>query len=89
MIREGSTPWRARVQVFDAPFSLNGTQAFTLHHNSTAFTIPAQQAQPVFDDTDTYWYATLPNHGVKLPALGVQIRVLKQDANEVKIRIIS
>ena len=23
-----------------------------------------------------YWYAELPNHGVKLPGVGVQIRVL-------------
>jgi len=33
-------------------------------------------AQPLFDDRAKYFYDELPNHGVKLPAVGVKIRVL-------------
>ena len=36
-----------------------------------------------FDDTQQYWFAELPNHGVKLPALGVKIRVLSDSGGEL------
>ena len=52
-------------------------------------TIPGQSAQSTFDDTNTYWYADLPNHGVKLPALGVKIQVLAVKHADMKIRITS
>lgn len=35
-------------------------------------------AQPLFDDARPYFYSELPNHGVKLPAVGVRIRVLEE-----------
>ncbi len=72
MLRSDGVPWRARIQVFDAPFNVTGTQAFNLHHNSALETIAAQPSRSTFDDTGTYWYAALPNHGVVLPAVGVQ-----------------
>ena len=43
----------------------------------------------VFDDTGTYWFASLPNHGVKLPAHGVKIRVLAVNGPDMRIRITS
>jgi immune inhibitor A len=73
-------PWRARVQVYDAPFSLEKADSMTLHVNSIPNYIRGQNAQPLFDDTKKYWYEELPNHGVKVPAVGVKIRVL--DVNE-------
>ncbi len=79
-------PWRARVQVYDAPFSLKKADSFTLHINSQPQYIRGQAAQPLFDDTDQYWYPELPNHGVKLPATGVKIKVLKQDGTSMKVR---
>ncbi|SCG80132.1 immune inhibitor A [Micromonospora echinaurantiaca] len=79
-------PWRARVQVYDAPFSLKKADSFTLHLNSQPQYIRGQAAQPLFDDTQKYWYAELPNHGVKLPATGTKIRVLEQDGTSVKVR---
>ncbi|MFG2099557.1 immune inhibitor A domain-containing protein [Micromonospora echinaurantiaca] len=79
--------WRARVQVYDAPFGLRKADSFTLHLNSQPQYIRGQAAQPLFDDTKQYWYAELPNHGVKLPAVGVKIRVLEEDGNYTKIRI--
>ncbi len=80
-------PWRARVQVYDAPFSLKKADSFTLHLNSQPQYIRGQAAQPLFDDTKKYWYEELPNHGVKLPAVGVKIKVLEQKGTSMKIRI--
>jgi immune inhibitor A len=85
--RTDGLPWRARVQVYDAPFSLINGDSFSLHHNSVLMPITGQPAQPLFDDRGTYWYSTLPNHGVKLPALGVTIRVLVQNGTFMTIRI--
>lgn len=80
-------PWRARIQVYDAPFSLTKADSFTLHVNDKPSYIRGQDAQPVFDDTKKYWFEELPNHGVKLPAVGVKIRVVSVDGTTMKIRI--
>jgi immune inhibitor A len=82
-------PWRARIQVYDAPFGLERNDSMTLHHNSTPMFIRGQNGQPLFDDTATYWYAELPNHGVKLPAVGVKIRVLSVNGTSIRIRVTS
>ncbi|SCE65221.1 Immune inhibitor A peptidase M6 [Micromonospora viridifaciens] len=79
-------PWRARVQVYDAPFSLKKADSFTLHINSQPQYIRGQDAQPLFDDTKQYWYPELPNHGVKLPAAGVKIKVLEQNGTTMKVK---
>ncbi|MEU5939484.1 immune inhibitor A domain-containing protein [Micromonospora sp. NPDC047548] len=79
-------PWRARVQVYDAPFSLKKADSFTLHINSQPQYIRGQAAQPLFDDTKQYWYPELPNHGVKLPATGTKIKVLEQNGTALKVR---
>jgi immune inhibitor A len=79
-------PWRARIQVYDAPFSLMKADSFTLHINSEPQYIRGQAPQPLFDDTKQYWYPELPNHGVKLPAAGVKINVLEQDGTSLKVR---
>ena len=75
LYRMDGLPWRARVQVYDAPFGLRKADSFTLHNNGQASYIRGQAAQPLFNDTKQYWYPELPNHGVKLPAVGVKIRV--------------
>ncbi|HEX8626761.1 MAG TPA: immune inhibitor A domain-containing protein [Catenuloplanes sp.] len=80
-------PWRARIQVYDAPFSRTAGKSFTLHINGQPSYVRGQPAQPLFDDTQKYWYAELPNHGVKLPAAGVQIRVLEQQGTSATIEI--
>jgi len=76
LARSDGSLWRARVQVYDAPFGLQRTDRVRLHHNDVLETINSQPGQPLFDDTKQYWYPELPNHGVKLPAVGVKIRVL-------------
>jgi len=79
-------PWRARIQVYDAPFGLKKADSMTLHTNGKPSYIRAQKAQPLFDDTEQYWFAELPNHGVKLPAAGVKVRVLQQKGTSMKVR---
>jgi immune inhibitor A len=80
-------PWRARIQVYDAPFSLTKADSFTLHVNGQPNYIRGQAAEPLFDDTQKYWYADLPNHGVKLPAVGIKIKVEKVNGTSVKVKI--
>jgi len=79
-------PWRARIQVYDAPFGLKKADSMTLHTNGKPSYIRAQAPQPLFNDTKKYWYAELPNHGVKLPAVGVKVRVLQQQGTSMKVR---
>ena len=79
--------WRARVQVYDAPFSLGRTDSFTLHVDGVRSRIKGARANPLFDDTQQYWFAELPNHGVKLPAVGVEIQVLRQRSDRISIEV--
>ncbi len=80
-------PWRSRVQVYDAPFSLKAPESFTLHTNGQASLIRGGKAEPVFNDTKQFRYPELPGAGVDLPAVGVKIRVLEQDGTSMKIRV--
>jgi immune inhibitor A len=79
-------PWRARIQVYDAPFSLKKADSFTLHINGKPSYIRGQDAQPLFNDTKKYFYEELPNHGVKLPAVGVKIKVVDVNGTSMKVR---
>jgi immune inhibitor A len=87
LYRLDGQPWRTRIQIYDAPFSLRKADSFTLHHNSQPMYIRGPAGQPLFDDTKDYFDEALPNHGVKLPAAGVRIRVLDEQGTSVKIRI--
>jgi immune inhibitor A len=79
-------PWRARIQVYDATFGLDKADTFTLHVGGKASYVRGQDAQPLFDDTKKYFYDELPNHGVKLPAVGVKIRVVSVNGTTMKVR---
>jgi immune inhibitor A len=83
-------PWRGRIQTYDAPFSLEKADSFTLHMpNGQASYIRGQDAVPVFDDRKSYWDPALPNIGVKVPGAGVRIQVQKQDGTAMRIRLSS
>lgn len=74
--------WRPRIQVRDAAFSLRPTRTQSIYFvdydrdwavgESTA---TGKAARATFDDARTWWYAEAPEAGVKLPRLGVRIRV--------------
>ncbi len=87
LIRVDGIPWRARVQIYDAPFGLRTTDSFTLHVNGVASPIAGQPGVALFDDTQKYWFEELPNHGVKLPAVGVKIRVKEVKGTTMEIKI--
>ena len=80
-------PWRERIAGYDAPFSLEKADSFTLHVNGKPSYIRGQAAVPLFDDTNKFWYAEQPNAGVILPATGTTIRVLSQNGTSMKIRV--
>jgi immune inhibitor A len=82
-------PWRGRIQTYDAPFSLEKADSFTLHAQETgqASYIRGQAAQPVFDDRKEYWNAALPYVGVKVPHVGVRMRVVSASGTSMRVRI--
>ena len=79
--------WRSRIQVYDAPFGLTKAKSFTLNVNGRPSYIRGQNAQPTFDDSKKYWYAELPQTGVKVPNAGVRMRVTKQNGTSMTVRI--
>jgi immune inhibitor A len=82
-------PWRPRIAGYDAPFSVQKSDSFTLHAAGRASYVRGRDAQPLFDDTKKYWYAEQPTAGVKLPATGTRVKVLSQDGTSMSIRVFS
>jgi immune inhibitor A len=80
-------PWRSRIQVYDAPFSLKKAPSFTLHVNGQPSYIRGQDAQPLFDDSREYLDPALPGAGVDVPDTGTRIRVLSVNGTSMRIRI--
>jgi immune inhibitor A len=79
-------PWRCRIQMYDAPFSLTRAESFTLNVNSQPSLIRGQDAVPVFDDRRSYWDPATPFCSVQVPNAGVRIRVLDVDGTSIRIR---
>jgi immune inhibitor A len=79
-------PWRSRIQLYDAPFGTRKADSFTLHLNGKASYIRGQAGQPTFDDTKKYFYDEIPWAGVKLPAVGVKIKVVEQKGTYLKVK---
>lgn len=72
---DGVTPWRARVQVYDATFTKAPTDALTLHINSVPSYIPSLPGVSVFDDSNSYFDPAAPLAGVNVPNTGTTIRI--------------
>jgi len=79
--------WRGRVQTYDAPFSLKKAESFTLHVNGQPSYVRGQAAQPVFDDTTSYWRAEQPFTGVKVANAGVTMTVVKQQGTSMTVKV--
>lgn len=80
-------PWRSRIQVYDAPFSVNAPESFTLHVNGQASYIRGQGAQRLFDDSRSYEDPAIPLAGVDVPDTNTRIRVLSTRGTSMRIRI--
>jgi immune inhibitor A len=84
--------WRPRVQVRDAAFSLRRTKTQSIYFadydrgwavgESTA---TGKSARATFDDSRTWWYAEAPEAGVKIPRLGVRIKVKAMNSERLVV----
>jgi immune inhibitor A len=75
--------WRPRFQSYDSTFGLERTDRVCLHTSSTASQCYGNlPANPVFDDSKSYWVAPNPSIGnfgwssVPVPSTGTKIRVV-------------
>jgi immune inhibitor A len=80
-------PFRARIQVYDAPFGFKLTDGMLLHVDGKASPVWPQLPNPVFNDKSKYFYDEVPNQGVKLPAVGVKIGVLSQSGTSMSVAV--
>ena len=80
-------PWRGRIQTYDAPFSLERADSLVLRHNGRPSYVRGAAAQPLFDDTRSYWNAELPNVGVKTANAGVTLRVVAQSGTSMTVQV--
>lgn len=80
--------WRPRIQSYDSTFGTDRTDRICLHVNTTFVQCYGRlHANPLFDDTESYWVAPNPAIGhlgwasVPLPGFGVKIRVVSMSDN--------
>ncbi|MEU8678416.1 immune inhibitor A domain-containing protein [Streptomyces sp. NPDC048560] len=70
---------RNKIQPFDAPFSWQRTDGFTLHNADVPLQIKPSNGVPVFDDRKgTYWYAENPTGSVKVPDTNTRISIVSE-----------
>ncbi|MEZ4864799.1 MAG: immune inhibitor A [Caldilineaceae bacterium] len=74
--------WRPRIQSYDSTFTKERTDKICLHTNtSTVQCYGGLKGNPLFDDTQSYWFPPEPSishfgwASVPLPGYGVKIRV--------------
>jgi immune inhibitor A len=69
-----------RIQTFDSTFSLDATDAVTLHFNSVAVTFPKQKGVSLFNDLKQYFNPDRPTMGVINPNTGTIIEIRSYSA---------
>jgi len=91
VLKGDGTPWRPRVQGFDAPFSFQRTDSFNLHYTATATSkVGGQWGNPLFDDSKSYYRedpATSTYYGVKVPNNGVKIFALFENGTSMMVLV--
>ncbi|MGW2419284.1 immune inhibitor A domain-containing protein [Streptomyces sp. NPDC001709] len=76
------TLMRNRMQSYDSPFSLYGTDGITLHKADVATVIKASKGVPVFNDhTSTYYDPSNPTGGVQVTDTNTKIVIVKEAKN--------
>ncbi|MER5205982.1 immune inhibitor A domain-containing protein [Streptomyces sp. NPDC002825] len=82
------TLMRNRVQAYDSPFSISGTDGFQLHNKGVATWVPSQAGNPTFDDRKgVYWFAETPRAGVQVTDTNTKIQVVKEPLNGQTITV--
>ncbi|MGD8841382.1 MAG: immune inhibitor A [Gammaproteobacteria bacterium] len=80
--------WRPRVQSYDSTFGLNNTDLICLHRRSIEECYGGLPANPMFDDSQSYWVEPDPAIGhrgwasVPVPSTGTTIRVRSISARD-------
>ncbi|MEU7865853.1 immune inhibitor A domain-containing protein [Dactylosporangium sp. NPDC049140] len=92
VLKADGTPWRPRIQGFDAPFSFARTDSFTLHSGATNAPshLGGQWGNPLFDDSKSYYRedpATSTYYGVKVPNNGVKIFALLENGTSMAVLV--
>jgi len=80
LIRGDGNPWRTRVQVYDAPFSLQPTDPVSLFYTNfseqyPASLFPSLPAVPAFNDRLDWWSPAKPDSSVKVPKTGTVVEI--------------
>ena len=75
MYRADGGVWRNRIQSYDSTFTLDATDALTLHWNSQPSYHPSLPGVSVFDDRTLYYDPANPWGSVMNPNTGTQIRI--------------
>lgn len=76
MYRPDGGIWRNRVQSYDSTFSLDPTDAITLHWRSAESYQPSLPGVAVFNDDLQFWDPANPTGGVVHPHTGTSIRIV-------------
>jgi immune inhibitor A len=79
--------WKTAVQSYDSTFGLQKSDSFNLTVNGRTNYVRGADAVPVFDDRKDFWSADVPSYGVKVPHVGVKIRVVTQQGTSMRILI--
>jgi len=75
MIRADGGVWRNRMQTYDSTFTLEPTEAITLHWRSQPSFHPSLPAVSMFDDRLSYYDPVNPWGSVIVPNTGTQVRI--------------
>ncbi|MER6980466.1 immune inhibitor A domain-containing protein [Streptomyces carpinensis] len=81
---------RNRFQAYDSPFTLEPTDAITLHKAGVPVRIASQKGVPVFNDhTSTYYDASNPAGGVKITDTNTKIKIEKvaKDGSTIDLEV--
>jgi immune inhibitor A len=78
-----------RRQPFDATFGLERTDKVTFHRNGVPTTVPSRKGIPTFDDAypNKYWTADNPWSSTKTAGSGVKVTVVKQQGDNMSLRL--
>jgi immune inhibitor A len=83
LLRGNGVVWSGRVQIHDATFGLEPLLPLSLKSNGVPRSeFPSQPAVPVFNDLNTYWFASASYAGVKVPATGTALEVVSTSAQD-------
>ena len=79
--------WRTRVHACDAPFGVEKTDSIVLTSADQKKTYPSLPTVSTFDDGETYWHASDPDAGVKVPDTGATIEVKGQSGGGAFVQV--